>query len=205
MYFRITGILLISILCFKCGPPRTALQQEARAYQKGKLKEDTSFVYQLPYEHGTKHRVIQGYYSKYTHKYRAALDFKMKVGTPICAARDGIVMRTKNDSNKGGFKKKYRPDANFVVIDHADSIRTSYRHLQFNCVTVQAGDTVHQGQIIGRSGKTGYTFTPHLHFIVTKYIDGQWQGIPSRFETKSFKGYLTPLRRYESINNPPGK
>jgi murein DD-endopeptidase MepM/ murein hydrolase activator NlpD len=201
MYYRISVALLISLLCFNCGPPRTTIQQEARNYQKGKLKEDTSFVYQLPYEFGTKHRVIQGYYSKHTHKYRAALDFKMKVGTPICAARDGIVMRIKDDSNRGGFKKKYRPDGNFVVIDHEDSIRTSYRHLQFHSVIVQPGDTVHQGQIIGRSGKTGYTFTPHLHFIVSKYMDDQWQGIPTRFVTKSYTGYLKPLHRYESVNN----
>ena len=56
-------------------------------------QKDSSFVYSLPYEKGKKYLLIQGYRSKLSHKNRLALDFKMKKGTPITAARDGVVTR----------------------------------------------------------------------------------------------------------------
>ena len=58
--------------------------------QKGKIKDDTSYVYQLPYEQGTEHLIVQGYYSSYSHKNRIAIDFKMKRGTKVAAARSGV-------------------------------------------------------------------------------------------------------------------
>ncbi len=194
----------VSAYCFffiaACYPARTSIQIEARKYQYGKLNEDTSFIYQLPFSEGTVHRVVQGYYSRYTHKYRAAIDFRMKIGTPIHAVRSGVVIRTKDDSDIGGWNKKYRPDANYVVIEHPDSTRTTYRHLKFKGVQVQIGDSVTQGQIIGHSGNTGYTLSPHLHFMASKLKEGQWVPIPCRFQSKSKVGYLRPLHRYTSVN-----
>ncbi len=190
------------VLCsiWACYPARTPLQKEARKYQFGRLHEDTSVVYELPFARGSTHRVIQGYYSRHTHKRRAAVDFKMKVGTPVHAARTGIVIRTKDDSDQGGWNKEYRPDANFIIIQHEDSTRTAYRHLQYQGVIVQLGDTIQSGQMIGRSGNTGYTLSPHLHFMVTAFIEGQWTAIPCRFQSASKAGYLKPLHRYTSVN-----
>lgn len=86
-------------------PQRTT----ARLLQKGKIKEDTSFIYSLPYEKSTSHLLVQGYFSSFSHKNRAALDFKMKQGTKICAARDGVVIRLEEKNNKGGRNKSYLP------------------------------------------------------------------------------------------------
>jgi len=88
--------------------------------QKGIIKDDTSYVYQLPYAYNTSHLLIQGYFSHYSHKERAALDFKMKRGTKVYAARGGVVVRVKEDGNKGGWNKKYRPYGNNIVIQHSD-------------------------------------------------------------------------------------
>ncbi len=196
-----TNLGLFFIFCLiKCYSPRTALQTEARKYQSHKKFEDTSFLYDLPYEPFTSHRIIQGYFSRYTHKNKAAIDFKMKKGTPVLAVRDGIVVRTKDDSDVGGWNKKYRGDANFIVIEHEDSTRSSYRHLMHKGVLVQVGAQVFKGQIIGYSGNTGYTFSPHLHFMITKYENGQWISIPCRFKTQSHEGYLQPLKLYTSLN-----
>ncbi len=134
--------------------------------QKGKLQDDTSFVYRLPFESRETHLIVQGYFGRFTHKERAALDFKMKKGTKVLAARDGVVIRLREDGNKGGLKKEYRQHGNFVIIEHADSSRSGYWHLQKDGVLVSIGDTVKLGEVIGLSGNTGYTAFPHLHFIV---------------------------------------
>lgn len=196
----VPGILFLFCL-IECYSPRTAYQTEARKYQSHKKFEDTSFVYELPYELNTSHRIIQGYFSRYTHKSKAAVDFKMKKGTPILAAREGKVIRTKDDSNVGGWNKKYRGDANYIVIEHKDSTRSSYRHLKYKGVLVNVGDLVSKGEIIGYSGNTGYTFSPHLHFMVTRFENGQWVSVPNRFRSKDNEGYLKPLRLYTSTNN----
>ncbi len=167
--------------------------------QKGIIIDDTSFVYHLPYEENKTHLLVQGYFSHYTHKHRAALDFKMKKGTKICAARAGVVVRLKEDGNKGGANTKYRSFGNYVVIQHEDSSRTGYWHLQFNSVLVDVGDTVKQGQVIALSGKTGYSYFPHLHFIVWRYDrNGKWTQIGTRFQTNKGILYLRPFRFYQN-------
>ena len=198
-----TAIYTISLLllCFLigCSVINNPQYAELKLLQKGKLKDDSSFIYRLPYETGRSHVLVQGYYSRYTHKNRAALDFKMKQGTKICASRAGIVVRLKEDGNKGGSKTKYRPFGNFVIIQHDDSSRTGYWHLQFNGVLVNMGDTVQQGQVIGLSGKTGYTYFPHLHFISWRYDKkGQWTQIGNRFQTNRGIRYLRPFRSYRN-------
>ena len=74
-----------------CTINKDPLRRTALLLQRGKIKEDTSYLYSLPYTKGTSHLLIQGYLSSYSHKNRAALDFKMKQGTPVHAARGGVV------------------------------------------------------------------------------------------------------------------
>ena len=175
-------ILIILIGFFTgCAASKDTQRKEVKLLQKGKIKEDTSFVYTLPYEDGSAYRVIQGYYSKFTHRNRVALDFKMKTGTKIFAVRDGIIVRAQENNNKGGWKPKFRQYANFLVIEHDDGTRAGYWHLQQNGIVGKIGDKVKQGQLIGYSGNTGYTFLPHLHFMVWTNRNGQWQQIPTRF------------------------
>ncbi len=200
--FVLNGTILVSTLFSACYPPRTSMQKTARMYQAGRLTEDTSHIYQLPFSPGIKSRVIQGYFSRFTHKHRAALDFRMRRGTAIRAAREGIVIRTKDDSNQGGWNKKYRPDANFIMVEHEDSSRASYRHLKYQGVIVNEGEKIKTGQLLGYSGKTGYTALAHLHFMVSVFQEGRWVQIPTRFESNPETGYLKPWRRYKSMNIP---
>jgi murein DD-endopeptidase MepM/ murein hydrolase activator NlpD len=51
-----------------------------------------------------------------------------------------------------------------VVLRHADGIYTQYAHL--SSLTVRAGQSVRAGRQLGRSGSTGNTTGPHLHFEV---------------------------------------
>ena len=201
MKFLFYSMLMLSALT-GCYVSKNPMRDEAKGLQKGKIKEDTSYVYALPYEEGKAHYMVQGYFSSLTHRERAALDFKMKRGTKICAVRDGVVVRLKEDGDRGGLKKKYRPYGNYVIIEHADGSRAGYWHLQKDGVVVNVGDSVMKGQVIALSGKTGYTFTPHLHFLVwSSDSKRQWRQVGTRFQTQKGIKYLRPMRKYRNKVN----
>ena len=175
------------------------MRQQLKLLQKGIIKDDSSFVYHLPYQENKTHLLVQGYFSHYTHKHRAALDFKMKKGIKVCAARDGVVVRIKKDGRRGGTNIKYRPDGNYIVIQHEDSTRSGYWHLKHDSIFVKVGDFVKQGQVIGLSGRSGYSYFPHLHFIVWRYDKNQqWTQVGTRFQTQKGILYLRPFRFYRN-------
>ena len=194
---KLFWVLSVILLITSCTVSKNPLRNEVRRLQKGITKEDTSYVYALPYEEGKSYRLVQGYFSSFTHQERAALDFKMKRGTKICAVRDGEVIRIKEDGDRGGFKKKYRPYGNYIIIQHADSSRAGYWHLQKDGAMVNVGDKVKKGQVIAISGKTGFSFLPHLHFLVwSSDSKRQWRQVATRFLTSKGIKYLRPVRRY---------
>lgn len=197
-------IQVILFCCFfaGCAVSNNPQRKEIKQLQKGKIKDDTSFVYSLPFESKKSHLIVQGYFGIFSHQERAALDFKMKRGTHIVAVRDGIVIRVKEDGSKGGWSKKYRNQGNNIVIQHSDNSRSGYWHLQKDGALVNVGDTVKQGQLIGLSGKTGYAATPHLHFIVWKSSGGNWRQIATRFQTSKGIRYLRPWKKYRSVPLP---
>ena len=192
-------VIIFLLILSACSVSKNPLRQQVKQLQKGIIKDDTSFIYALPYEEGKTFRVIQGYFSRFTHKERAALDFNMKRGTKICAAREGVVVRVKEDGKKGGLDKKYRADGNNIVIQHPDGSRAGYWHLQYNGALVNVGDTVKKGQVIALSGKTGYAFNPHLHFLVWRSSNGVWQQVPTRFQTSKGVKYLRGWKRYRNF------
>lgn len=192
------AIIILLFLFTGCSVSKNPLRKEVKLLQNGGAKDDTSYVYALPFEERKKFRVIQGYFSHFTHKERAALDFNMKRGTKIAAARDGLVVRAKEDGTKGGLNKKYRPDGNNIVIQHADGSRAGYWHLQHNGALVNVGDTVKKGQVIALSGKTGYAAVPHLHFLVWRFdVKGQWQQVATRFQTSKGIKFLRGWKKYK--------
>ena len=193
-------LLTIFTLSFiSCTVNKEAQKSKAKLLQKGRINEDTSYIYRLPYREGASHLLVQGYYSPYTHRNRVALDFKMKKGTKIYAAREGVVVRMNEAGEKGGLKPEYRQEANYIVIQHADGSRAGYWHLKKNGVLVAIGDTVTKGQLIGLSGNTGYTAFPHLHFVVWSNDEkGNWQTVATRFLTRKKTRYLRPLRFYRN-------
>ncbi len=85
-------------------------------------------------------------------RYHTGIDLTAPVGNPIHAAADGVVM----PANGGGWAGTH------VVIRHADGSATLYAHM--SGTTVNPGQTVKAGQVIGAVGMTGRTFGPHLHF-----------------------------------------
>ncbi|MAD96728.1 MAG: peptidase M23 [Flavobacteriaceae bacterium] len=132
---------------------------------------DTSYNYGLPFEKNKRYKIIQGHFGKFSHQSdfsKYAIDFKMKVGQPVCAMRDAVVVGLKQDSNEGGRNKKYYDKANYILLYHEDGTFSQYVHLKYNGVLVTIGEKVKKGQVIGYSGNTGYSTTPHLHFGIFK-------------------------------------
>ncbi|MET0637921.1 MAG: M23 family metallopeptidase [Chitinophagaceae bacterium] len=168
--------------------------QEIMDRKHGRIESDTSYVYALPYEKSRRFLFIQGANSKMSHRDELSFDFKMKKGSKICAARDGIVIATKQDSDRGGLKDEFMGDGNHIIIRHNDGSTAHYWHLEKNGVFVKMGEMVKKNQLIGSSGNTGYTAFPHLHFQI---IDDNGKEILPRFQTSKGVRYLRPGRFYK--------
>ena len=108
---------------------------------------DEYHSYLLPFAHGTKHSLDQGYFGRATHKKMRALDFNMPEGTPIHAARGGVVTGVKEDSNIGGAGPEFAQHGNYVEILHADGTWANYAHLQQNGAKVRVGQRVKAGHL----------------------------------------------------------
>jgi len=176
-------------------------QSEVRDLKGGKVYNDTSHIYQLPWLVGKKHLLVQGWQSELSHKGELSQDFKMKVNTPICAARSGVVVQVKKDGRRAGLKEEYLGEGNNIVVMHNDSTFAGYWHLSYGGVFVKEGDTVMCGQKIGLSGHTGYSAFPHLHFMVFMYENGVRKTIPIRYLTKKGPKYIRPGKRYKAVGS----
>ena len=129
-------------------------------------------------------RIDQGYGGHFSHRdaqNRYAVDFAADIGTPVVAARDGVVMQVESDFDKAGLNlERYGGRANFVRILHEDGTMTLYAHLKSEGVLVRVGQRVRAGQQIGLSGNTGFTTGPHLHFAVQVNRGMKLESIPFR-------------------------
>lgn len=122
-----------------------------------------SSPYRLPWKSGDVRFVSQGNRSFTTHRGRIehAWDFWMAVGTPVFAARGGVVKEVVDHLDGVGIFH-----GNFIAIEHKDGTRAIYAHLKKQTAQVKIGETIQQGKVIGQSGMVGFTINPHLHFHV---------------------------------------
>ncbi|MBI5935660.1 MAG: peptidoglycan DD-metalloendopeptidase family protein [Chloroflexi bacterium] len=92
------------------------------------------------------------------------IDFGTPEGTPVMAAADGVVTRVELDTTTA-----VQPNRGYgynVRILHPDGSTSIYAHFQKDAFLVATGDNVKMGTILGRSGNTGFSTGPHLHFEV---------------------------------------
>jgi len=85
-------------------------------------------------------------------RFHGGIDLAVPLGTPVLAARDGVVV-------KAGWGGAY---GNVVFLEHENGVQTRYAHL--SRISVRVAEVMRQGDIVGFSGSTGASTGPHLHF-----------------------------------------
>lgn len=105
------------------------------------------------------------------------IDYVVPMNTPVYATADGVVSHVSH--SKRGYGKLIRLTHNFGFI-------SLYAHL--NKILVKSGDYVYKGDLIAKSGNTGISTGPHLHYEVL-YMQKKLN--PSRFVKWSLKNYDT--------------
>lgn len=166
-------------------------------------------VYAFPFPHGAKYMIAQGYNGRSTHQgqSRYALDFDLELGEPIHAARGGIVVEVKEDSNIGGPSAAFAEDGNYVLIFHEeDGTFANYVHLMQNGSVVQVGQRVNTGDLIGYAGATGQATGPHLHFSIQGFdAQGNFMTIPVKFLGHDGRPVDPVEGKYYYANHPGGE
>lgn len=139
----------------------------AAAIAFSSLTQNAPLPVRLPLPVGDSSRLIQGNNGPYGHEGHAAyaFDFIMKIGTPVVAARAGVVVaieeRFRDATRRAG-------EENFVIVDHGDSTFARYYHLTTDGALVAVGQPVAAGDTIAQSGDSGSSAGAHLHFDVTR-------------------------------------
>ncbi len=89
-------------------------------------------------------------------KWRAhkGVDYAAPIGTHVKATAGGTV-------EFAGTERGY---GNIVILDHHGGISTRYAHLSSITSGLHRGSRVHQGDVIGHVGQTGWATGPHLHY-----------------------------------------
>lgn len=129
----------------------------------------------------------------YNGKGHTGIDLRASIGTPIRSALSGKVVGIGNTD----LVSSCLSYGKWIMVEHPNGLSTLYSHLSVQ--SVNKGEQVSTGQIIGYSGNTGYTTGPHLHFSV--YAT---EGVQIRsFDTsKNCKGVLIPLADFKAYLNP---
>lgn len=93
--------------------------------------------------------------------YHSGIDLAAPAGAEIRAPADGVVTLAASDA-------PFTLEGHLLILDHGMGLTSAFLHC--SQLLVQEGDTVVQGQLVGRVGMTGRATGPHLHWALT------WQG-----------------------------
>ncbi|MDQ6709609.1 MAG: M23 family metallopeptidase [Candidatus Dormibacteraeota bacterium] len=99
--------------------------------------------------------------------FHTGIDLADRMGTPLYAAADGLVVEARAMTDADGNLVGY---GNFVLLQHDAGMNSLYGHML--AMVVRPGDVVKRGQLIGLVGSSGNSTGPHTHFEV------RLEGIP---------------------------
>jgi murein DD-endopeptidase MepM/ murein hydrolase activator NlpD len=128
-----------------------------------------------------------------TRRFHSGLDIGAPSGSPVVATGAGTVISA---GWNGGYGKA-------IIIQHSDTQQTLCGHLSE--VSVQAGQTIAQGTVIGLVGSTGNSTGPHLHFESRMpNVAGVWSAVDPTQEIKYAVDTLRRSMPYARKDLPPG-
>lgn len=143
-----------------------------------------NYQYHAPFASPKGHTISQAFNGKFSHtndynKY--AVDIAMDVGTDLTAVRAGTVVWVKDDYHMSGSTNYFLDKANGIKVLHDDGTFSLYAHILMDTAIVKEGDKVALGDKLARSGSSGYSTGPHLHFSIIKNSGLKNIAIPFKF------------------------
>ena len=127
-----------------------------------------------------KHPVVEGT------RLHGGVDLRASIGTAVRATADGVVEYAGNNPGSGMGR--------MIKIVHSYGFSTIFAHLSE--IHVEVGQYVSQGETIGRSGNSGLSEAPHLHYEV-RYLERRLN--PGSFMDWSFERYQTVFEQEERV------
>lgn len=117
-------------------------------------------------------------------KHHNGVDYSAAIGTPVYAIADGKVIFSGPSSIKGS---NGEPGGGGYIIKlrhkvEGKWITSSYMHLSKGSLKVAKGQQVTEGQLIAKSGNSGASTGPHLHFEIQNGKDYVWSLTGARYE-----------------------
>jgi murein DD-endopeptidase MepM/ murein hydrolase activator NlpD len=140
------------------------------------------YPYVLPFD-AADIRIEQSFGGELSHSDPAnfyAVDFALAEGTPVRAAREGTIMQIHSDRQATAAGVTAGLPGYFIRILHADGSMALYGHLQEGSARLREGQRVTTGQPIAKSGNTGLSSGPHLHFVVQVNRGMRLESVPFR-------------------------
>ena len=138
---------------------KTAIASISQSQLNDFLKEQKSILACTPSIRPTDGWFSSGFgyrISPFTNRreFHKGIDIATRIGTPVIASADGLVVHAYNNGNFG----------KMIAINHGYNLKTRYGHL--SKFQIKKGQHVKRGQIIGEVGNTGRCTGPHLHYEV---------------------------------------
>jgi murein DD-endopeptidase MepM/ murein hydrolase activator NlpD len=125
-------------------------------------------------------------------RFHSGLDIGAPSGTPVVATAAGTIISA---GWNGGYGKA-------IIIQHNGVQQTLYGHLSE--ISVEAGQTIEQGTVIGLVGSTGNSTGPHLHFESRMSTSNGWIAVDPSDEIQYAVDNLRRSMPFARRDLPPG-
>lgn len=161
------------------------------------------YSYRFPVQSKSAFTISQGFSGQFSHTREPnvyAVDIAMQVGTHISAARAGTVISVRDDYHMGGRESYFLDKANYVMVLHEDGTYAVYAHIMLGGALVQAGDKIAAGDLLARSGSSGFSTGPHLHFVIRHNLGMKTRSVPFHFIDGDGKTFQ-PTRGLSLVGN----
>jgi murein DD-endopeptidase MepM/ murein hydrolase activator NlpD len=129
---------------------------------------------------------------------------------PVLAPASGQIVTVDKsvDDNVPGRMNPNQTAGNYVIINHGRNEYSVIAHFKKGSIVVSSGDSVLSGQAIGRSGNSGNSSEPYIHFpLQVSPIFGQGSGLPAQFRNYRANGQIVergePVQGEKVSSNTP--